>query len=108
MTYNWDEHKNKINIEKHGICFEDAKLMFEHSAILSNIDNRKDYGEIRIISIGELKDTNSTDIQPEIIVITVVHTHRNNAIRIISARKANRKERGLYYEYIKRTNPKDQ
>ena len=30
MKFGWDEQKNRINIEKHGISFEDAKAIFEH------------------------------------------------------------------------------
>jgi uncharacterized protein len=59
------------------------------------VDNRQNYGEIRYISIGEIFDT---------IIVLVAHTERNNKIRIISARIANKKEREGYYGYIKKKN----
>lgn len=44
MRFEWDEHKNKSNIEKHDIDFHDAALIF--SAPMSVIsDDRYDYGE---------------------------------------------------------------
>jgi uncharacterized DUF497 family protein len=52
----------------------------------------KDYGERRFISIGALSG---------IVVLVVAHTDRRGKIRIISARKANKTERGIYYEHFK-------
>lgn len=96
-AYEWDESKEEINLIKHGISFSEAIEIFQYP-YLTKIDDRKDYGEKRIISIGTLDD--------EIIVILViVHTKRETKTRIISARKANSKERKLYHEYIeKKTN----
>lgn len=93
MAFEWNHDKNKINLEKHGISFEEACLVFE-SDILTWVDNRKNYNEIRKISIGTID---------KMLVIVVVHTDRNGLTRIISARTANKKERKLYYEYIKKT-----
>ena len=83
--------KNLINIAKHGIGFEEAALIFENEHFTIT-DKRKDYGEIRKISIGSIKD---------IVIVVVIHTNRRNVIRIISARKANKEERGKYNEYFK-------
>jgi uncharacterized DUF497 family protein len=93
MEFEWDDSKNTLNQLKHGVRFEDAKLIF-NGPVVTTTDNRRDYGECREISIGAL----TTEI-----VITAIHTDRNGRKRIISARKANRKERGMYYDYIKRT-----
>jgi uncharacterized DUF497 family protein len=93
MEFEWDDSKNTINQIKHGIRFEEAQLIF-NGPVLTTTDIRHDYGEQREISIGALTME---------IVITTIHTDRNGRKRIISARKANRKERGMYYEYIKRT-----
>lgn len=91
MKFEWDENKNQTNIRKHGISFEQAKTIFNHD-ILTRIDNRYDYGEVREISLGQ--------IDGEVIVV-VVHTKRNKNTRIISARKANKKEREVYNEYTR-------
>ena len=93
MEFEWDDSKNTINQIKHGIRFEEAQLIF-NGPVLTTTDTRHDYGELREISIGAL------DME---IVITIIHTDRDGRRRIISARKANRKERGMYYETIKRT-----
>lgn len=88
--FEWDEEKNKSNLKKHGISFEEASEIFNRQT-LSELDERFN-DEEREISIGELSIN--------LIVIVVAHTERNGKIRIISARKANKKEREAYYEYI--------
>lgn len=93
MCYEWDPNKNKTNLEKHGISFEEACHIFEND-VFTWTDNRKDYSEIRNISIGSLGDE---------IIIVVVHTDRKGIKRIISARPANKTERKIYNEHIKRT-----
>lgn len=90
-TFEWDPSKNKLNIQKHHLSFEEAFGIFSQP-VLTLADNRKDYGETRQISIGTLDQG---------IVIVVVHTDRNKHIRIISARIANKNERKKYYDYLK-------
>ena len=92
MDFEWDEEKNKANLAKHGISFEEAALIFRGIA-MTEIDVRQDYGEMREISIGSL---------PEQVVIVVVHTERSGVTRIISARSANRAERIKYDDYCKK------
>jgi uncharacterized protein len=87
MLFTWDENKSHSNLIKHGIDFFDAKEIFLHPVIVK-IDERFDYGEKRWIALGKLAD----------VIIVVTFTMRNGKIRIISARKANRKERKYYYE----------
>jgi len=90
--FEWDKHKNLANIAKHDLSFETAKCIFD-DPILSVIDNRFDYGEERIVSIGRVS---------EVLILVVVHTCRNiNTTRIISARKANKVERSRYEKAIR-------
>lgn len=89
--FEWDEEKNRTNIEKHGISFEQACRIFE-GVTLTAIDDRFEYGEVREISLGMVDG---------IVVLSVVHTDRNGNTRIISARQANRKERKQYEEAIR-------
>ena len=91
MEFEWNELKNQQNIIKHGIGFEEAKLIFDDK-YLTFIDNRVDYKETREISIGIIK---------KLVVVVVVHTDRAGKVRIISARKANSKEREKYNERYK-------
>jgi hypothetical protein len=94
MQFNWDENKNKKNKQKHKISFELAKKVFDDRHLLSWLDNKGE-NEERWINLGCIDG---------LIVITVVHTvrrYRNEQeiIRIISARKATKKERETYFKY---------
>ena len=51
MTFEWDENKNNKNLEKHGIDFKTATKIFQ-STRLTKVDSRKNYGEVRHITIG--------------------------------------------------------
>ncbi len=88
MNFEWDENKNQINTLKHFLSFELASEIFNDPNLLTIIDNRVDYKEIRKINIGS--------ITKDEIIVVVVSTDRNKKIRIISARKANKKEREYY------------
>lgn len=85
MGFQWDQDKNAANIEKHGIDFEEARRIFE-GPIIRKVDDRQDYGEIRIIAIGVSEGRE----------LTVVYTMRSEAVRIISARRAGEDERKVY------------
>jgi len=92
MKYEWDEQKNTTNIKKHGISFEEAKLIFDNP-VFTRIVDRQDYGEVREKSIGIIRNC---------LVIVVIHTDRNGKCRIISTRLAKTKEKREYYEHIKK------
>lgn len=91
MEFEWDEEKERKNIKKHGISFIRAATIFT-GPLLTSEDKRKNYGETRMQTIGTMEGE---------VVVLVVHTNRRNVIRIISARIANKKERGKYYGYVK-------
>ncbi|MBM3241738.1 BrnT family toxin [Candidatus Poribacteria bacterium] len=78
MEFEWDENKNRENIKKHGISFEEATTIFERP-VWTRINDRYNYGEIREVSIGDIGN---------FVIVVVAHTERNNKTRIISARKA--------------------
>jgi uncharacterized protein len=82
MQFEWDESKNLENIRKHEIDFADVCAMFD-SEMLIELDDRFDYGEDRSLGIGFLGLG---------IAVVVWTERRNNVIRIISARRANRHE----------------
>jgi uncharacterized DUF497 family protein len=94
LEFEWDDDKDRGNREKHGIGFEEAALIFE-GLTLSKTDDRKDYGEIRTITLGQLAEQ---------VVVVVVHTDRNGRIRLVSARLANRMERKEYNDYRSKIN----
>jgi uncharacterized protein len=89
--FEWDEAKNRANIAKHGISFQTAIGIFD-GPVLTDIDDREDYGEDREISLGMIGAT---------VVLAVVHTDRFGKVRIISARPATRPERYRYEEEIR-------
>jgi uncharacterized DUF497 family protein len=93
MESEWDDAKDQAKIRKHGISFAEAKHIFD-GPVLTRIDDRADYGEVREISRGLLS--------PEA-PLMVVHTARGEKIRLISARKASRRERVICYDYLERT-----
>lgn len=95
LQFEWDEEKNRLNHSKHGIGFEEANLIFT-GPVLTAPDNRQDYGEKRYISYGQLDP---------MVAVAVVHTWRRGRIRLISARKANLKERQAYFEYLGKATP---
>lgn len=94
MEFEWDERKNARNKAKHGVSFEEAQEIFSRPRVSSE-DTRRDYGEKRYISIGELGDSPA-------VVLVVLHTPRQTETRLILARKANRKERKAYYAHLKK------
>jgi len=89
MQFEWDENKRLINIQKHGIDFADVPSIFEHN-IVTVIDDRFEYGETRYQTLGLLNSR----------VIMVVHAESETVIRIISARKANKREEKSYFSQI--------
>jgi hypothetical protein len=53
MNYEWDEAKNRKNIAKHGLSFEDAEQVFDGPCV-TFVDERFAYGEERLITLGLL------------------------------------------------------
>ncbi len=89
MEFEWDENKRQSNLSKHGIDFVRAAYIF-NSPILEREDNRYDYNESRLIAIGEVNG----------VVLFVVYTVRGSIYRIISARRATKREQQQYYKNI--------
>lgn len=86
IEFEWDENKNRLNQQKHGICFEDALYVFADLSRWDAQDARKDYGEERRITIGLM----------DVRVCVVSYTVRGEVVRLISARRANEREQKKY------------
>lgn len=86
MKYEWDEKKRESNLLKHGLDFVDAWIVLERDTSITFEDIKHSQAERRQITIGYLDDTLCT---------VVVHTTRTGVIRIISFRRANKKEKAL-------------
>lgn len=90
MKILWDSHKARSNREKHGVRFSDAEVVFfDPNAI--TLDEIFIRGEQRLATLG--LDTVGR-------VLVVIYTWHRDNIRLISARKATRKERRHYEEGI--------
>jgi uncharacterized DUF497 family protein len=90
MRYSWDQEKNRRNLTRHGIAFEDAQRIFEGPTV-EKIDDRFDYGEIRVYAVGLVNG----------LEITVVYTDENDdQRRIISAWRSEPHERRFYWQNI--------
>ncbi|MFZ2968531.1 MAG: BrnT family toxin [Sulfuricurvum sp.] len=91
MKFEWNDAKNRTNILKHGISFEEASEIFNDPMIISKLDVRYDYGEERWFSVGSTKKG---------MVTMVAHLYfdekQEPIIRIISARKATQSEVKAY------------
>ena len=102
IDFEWDEKKNEINQKKHGVSFEEAKSCFEdeHARVFFDVEHSKD--EDRSILIG---------LSSELRTLIVVYTERVNGgdnlivNRIISARKATKKEFQYYWNARKGDEP---
>ena len=83
--FEWDERKRQQNLERHGVDFTDILPLFGQDAVVFE-DDRKDYGERRYILMGELRG----------LFFQVAFTVRGTTVRIISARRGNKRERRIY------------
>jgi uncharacterized DUF497 family protein len=81
----WDETKRQANIAKHGIDFAMAADFQWDGAVVFE-DTRFDYGEVRLVAIGQIGTK----------VFTMVFTEATAGLRIISLRPAHRKERAVH------------
>ncbi len=88
MEFEWDPGKAKENLRKHGVDFADAVIALEDENALTIED--RDHNELRFKTLG---------MGPSLNVLFVVHCEQSaNSIRIISARKADKKETSVYFQ----------
>lgn len=90
VRFEWDEAKRAANLTKHGVDFLDVPEMFT-GPILIGPDTRRDYGEARRIGFGFIRGR----------LMAIIFTEREpDTIRIISVRKANRREETYFQETL--------
>ena len=89
ITFEWDQAKAASNQKKHGVSFEEARSVFYDEFAAQFFDNENSGSEDRFLMLG---------FSDEARLLIVCHCERRNGnvIRIISARKATKKE-GKYY-----------
>ena len=85
MKIEFDPTKRQLTLENRGLDMAQAGEIFDH-ATLTITDDRRDYGELRFITIGRLAGR----------MVVLVWTPRGAGRRIVSLRKANDREQALY------------
>ena len=90
LIFEWDDKKNASNKRKHGVSFEDAQTVFFDENAIEFDDPDHSIQEKRFILLG---------LSQSLKVLVVCHCYRSeeSEIRIISARKATKKEQGVYF-----------
>lgn len=89
MEFAWSEAKRAANLKAHGLDFVDAPRVFEGFTYTFE-DDRFSYGERRFMTLGLLAG----------IPVSVVHTESEHEIRIISFRKATKREAQIYFRAV--------
>jgi len=91
MLFEWDPNKDRVNRERHGLSFDGVKELFTGDTdYLEIYDEEHSDEEDRFIAIGPIRAG----------VVVVIYTERQeNVIRIVSARKATKKEVWLFRQY---------
>lgn len=90
LQFEWDDEKDKINIRKHGISFEEARTVFYDEQAIQFFDPDHSEEEDRFILLG---------LSFKLRTLVVCHYFResNTVIRLLSARKADKDEEGEYW-----------
>lgn len=94
IEFKWDEKKSDVNLNEHGVSFEEARTVFyDEKAILIN-DPIHSQAEDRFILLG-------LSVKLRILVVCHCYRESESVIRIISARKAGKREQIQYWEVLK-------
>lgn len=89
VEFEWDDAKAAANLRLHGVSFEFARAVFKDPFAIEFLDDREDYGEERFLLIG---------MAQRAALLFVAYTEREGRIRIISARRATRREQEEYFK----------
>ena len=89
MEFTWSDTKRAANTKVHGLDFLDAESVFKGMTFTFE-DDRFAYGEQRFITLGMLTG----------VLVSIVHTENEHEIRIISFRKATKRESHIYFDEI--------
>jgi uncharacterized DUF497 family protein len=87
MEFKWDKNKAVSNLSKHEVSFEEAKTVFSDPLYVDFYDIDHSDDEHRYIIVGQSQ-------QSQLLIVS--YTERDHAIRLISARKATRREQEAY------------
>ena len=93
MRFEWNETKNVSNFKKHMVWFEEAQTIWADSSSIELFDDDHSDHEDRFVRIGHSSDS-------KLLLVVFCERDSGNVIRLISARKATKKERKDYEEGI--------
>lgn len=93
LIFEWDDQKNAANKRKHGISFEEAQTVFFDEKAIEFDDPDHSIQEERFILLGISQSL-------KVLVVCLCYRSDEFKIRIISARKATKKERGVYFRRL--------
>jgi uncharacterized protein len=91
LTFEWDANKAELNLAKHGVSFEEAATIFGDPLSITIPDPAHSQAEMRFVILGRSHLGR---------LLVVIHTERGDNIRVISARRAGRRERNDYEKAI--------
>ena len=86
VVYDWDEAKREANLKKHGLDFADASLVYEHPEKITIRSDRKNEARAQDLAIVETAEG----------MLSLAYVLRDQSIRVISFRRASRRERRMY------------
>jgi uncharacterized DUF497 family protein len=89
MRFEWHEAKRRSNLRRHGFDFIAIEEILS-GATVTYLDDRFDYGETRLITLGLFKYK----------VVAITHTETEEVIRLISIRKASKNEEETYFKEV--------
>ena len=87
LAFEWDDGKNLANRKKHGVSFEEAVTVFYDPLAATFTDPDHSRGEHRFLTVGYTSSER---------LLVVCHTERRGGVRLISARRATRRERNRH------------
>ncbi|HPI41194.1 MAG TPA: BrnT family toxin [Pseudobdellovibrionaceae bacterium] len=89
IEFEWDNHKNQENRKKHGVWFEEEQQVFDDTNAIMFFDQDHSKSEDRFILLG-------LSASVRVLVVVYCERHKGKIVRIISARKATKKEMNRY------------
>ncbi len=94
LLFEWDQRKEKANVKKHGVSFEEARTAFYDENAIQFYDPDHSYEEDRFVLLG-------LSLKSRILVVCHCFREGETIIRIISARKADKDEELEYWKQRK-------
>ncbi len=90
LKFEWDNHKDKLNIKKHGVSFDEARTVFYDEYAIAFFDPEHSETEDRFLLLG-------TSFKLKTLVVCHCFREEETVVRIISARKADKEETQVYW-----------